>query len=281
MPVDHYENFPVASWALPRHLREPIQIIYQFARSADDFADEGNLSAETRLALLTQYQTELSRIASAQTPELPLFRALEAVVRQYALPLNYFSDLLAAFTLDVSKHRYQDFNELLGYCRLSADPVGRLLLHLFDRASPENLRYSDAICSSLQIINFLQDVPIDYAKGRIYLPQDELAQYGIKEADIADGLVNAAWQKFYQFQLTRTANLLAAGSPLGKNLHGRIGLEIRLIIAAGELILKKLGSIRGDIFTQRPKLTRYDTPRLLFRTLTMVTFGDSPTILSK
>lgn len=281
MPVDHYENFPVASWALPRHLREPIQVIYQFARNADDFADEGNLSAETRLALLKQYQAELSRIAAGQIPELPLFKALERVIRQYALPLNYFSDLLAAFTLDVSKHRYQDFNELLGYCRLSADPVGRLLLHLFGRASPENLRYSDAICSSLQIINFLQDVPVDYAKGRIYLPQGELAKYGIKETDIASGLVNDAWRTFYQFQLTRTANLLAIGLPLGKNLHGRIGLEIRLIIAAGELILKKLHSVRGDVFSRRPKLTRYDTPRLLFRTLTMVTFGDTPRILSK
>ena len=281
MPVDHYENFPVASWALPRHLREPIEIIYQFARSADDFADEGNLSAETRLALLNQYQAELSRIAAGQIPSLPLFKALARVIRQHALPLNYFSDLLAAFTLDVSKRRYQDFNELLGYCRLSADPVGRLLLHLFDRASPENLRYSDAICSSLQIINFLQDVPVDYAKGRIYLPQDELAKHGIKETDIASGVVNEAWRTLYHLQLTRTAKLLATGLPLAKNLHGRIGLEIRLIIAAGELILKKLHSVRGDVFSHRPKLTRYDTPRLLLRTLTMVTFGDTPTILSK
>lgn len=281
MPVDHYENFPVASWALPRHLREPIQIIYQFARNADDFADEGNLSPETRLALLSQYQAELSRIAAGQIAELPLFKSLSRVIRQYALPLHYFSDLLAAFTSDVSKHRYQDFNELMGYCRLSADPVGRLLLHLFDRASPENLRYSDAICSSLQIINFLQDVSVDYTKGRIYLPQDELAEYGVKEMDIASGLVNDAWRTFYQFQLTRTAKLLAIGLPLGKNLHGRIGLEIRLIIAAGELMLKKLHSVRGDVFSHRPKLTRYDTPRLLFRTLTMVTFGDTPRILSK
>lgn len=281
MPVDHYENFPVASWVLPRHLREPIQIIYQFARTADDFADEGDLSAETRLALLNQYQTELACIAAGQTPQLPLFMALDAVIQQYALPINYFSDLLAAFTLDVSKHRYSDFKELRGYCRLSADPVGRLLLHLFGRATPENLLYSDAICSSLQLINFLQDIPVDYAKGRIYLPQDELHRYGIKEADIASGSVSVAWQSFYQFQLTRTANLLATGLPLGKNLRGRIGLEIRLIIAAGELILKKLRSVRGNVFSHRPKLSRYDSPWLLFRTLQMVRFGDTPRILSK
>ncbi len=281
MPVNHYENFPVASWVLPGHLRRPIQVIYHFARTADDFADEGELLPQDRLALLNQYRNELDVIGDGGFPALPLFKALQSVIREYELPLKYFSDLLAAFTLDVNKHRYVNFAELRGYCRLSADPVGRLLLHLFGRATAANMQYSDAICSSLQLINFLQDVPLDFAKGRIYLPQDEMQHYGIEEAQIARGTVDDAWQAFYQFQITRTAKLLETGTPLGKYLHGRIGLEIRMIIAAGELILRKLQAVRGDVFHHRPRLKRYDSPRLLIRTLQMVIFRDTPRILSK
>ncbi|HYT47167.1 MAG TPA: squalene/phytoene synthase family protein, partial [Burkholderiales bacterium] len=170
MPVGHYENFPVASLLLPAPLRAPIEVIYRFARSADDIADEGNDAADMRLAKLSVYQARLAKIAGGETPDDPLFRDVAGIVRSHRLPLQLFRDLLDAFAQDVTKKRYASFAELLDYCRRSANPVGRLLLHLFKRTTDSDLARSDAICSALQLINFWQDIEIDYAKGRIYLP---------------------------------------------------------------------------------------------------------------
>src|SRR5687767_14938302 len=172
MAVDHYENFPVASLLLPPKWRDPVALIYRFAREADDFADEGSDPPETRLANLRAYQNQLDIISKGRASSVPLFQGLARIAREYRLPLQPFSDLLDAFSQDVVKRRYADFPELLDYCRRSANPVGRLLLHLFGRASPRNLEHSDSICSALQLVNFWQDVELDYAMGRIYLPQD-------------------------------------------------------------------------------------------------------------
>src|SRR5574340_947848 len=190
MSVDHYENFPVASILMPRRLRKPVAAIYHFARAADDIADEGGLPDEERL---TQ-----------------LFLNLAAEIREHVLPLQPFYDLLDAFSQDVMKKRHADFGELLDYCRRSANPVGTLLLHLYGEATPVNLAYSDAICTSLQLINFWQDVAKDYAIGRIYLPQDEMNQYGVNEEQIAQGIADDAWRRLMQFQVSR-----ARGSSAG------------------------------------------------------------------
>jgi squalene synthase HpnC len=258
MAVDHYENFPVASVLLPARLRQPVELIYRFARNADDFADEGDLPAARRLELLADYQAELKRIEQGQINTDPLFEQLGAIIREQQLPLNLFYDLLSAFQQDVRKQRYTDFAEVLDYCRRSANPIGRLLLHLFGVTDPRSLACADQICSGLQITNFLQDIAIDYAKGRIYLPTDELQRYGVTEAHIASGMLNDSWRSFMRFQIERTQKMLAAGAPLGAVLTGRIGLEIRMTIAGGERILKKLQAADGDVFRQRPVLQSLD-----------------------
>ncbi|HEY6093629.1 MAG TPA: squalene synthase HpnC [Gallionellaceae bacterium] len=265
MAVDHYENFPVASVLLPRRLRRPVEIIYHFARQADDFADEGDLPDAERLSKLEAFREELGRIERNETPQTPLFRDLAEVVQQYRLPIQLLHDLLDAFSQDVVKKRYASFDEVLDYCRRSANPVGRLLLHLYDEATPQNLIYSDAICSALQIINFWQDVAKDHAIGRIYLPQDELARFGVNEAQIAEGRVDAAWQQLMQFQVERARTMMRSGAPLGSILGGRIGLEMRMIIAGGNRILSKLEHVRYDMFRQRPVLKPLDWVIMLFR----------------
>ncbi len=265
MAVDHYENFPVASILLPRRLRRAVEIIYRFARQADDFADEGAIPNEERLANLDGFRTELNRIANNDAPQTPLFNDVAAIVAAHQLPLQLFHDLLDAFSQDVSNKRYANFDDVLDYCRRSANPVGRLLLHLYEESSPQNLIYSDAICTALQLINFWQDVKKDYAIGRIYLPQDEMARFGITEEHIAEGKVDAAWRELMQFQVQRARAMMRQGAPLGSILTGRIGLEMRMIIAGGLRILDKLESAQYDMYRQRPVLRPFDWVIMLLK----------------
>ncbi|MGA9665927.1 MAG: squalene synthase HpnC [Gallionella sp.] len=258
MPVDHYENFPVASILMPKRLRKPVAAIYHFARAADDIADEGDTPDEERLRQLDGFRAELARIERNETPQTALFLNLAAEIHQHRLPIQPFHDLLDAFSQDVVKKRYADFAEVLDYCRRSANPVGNLLLHLYDEATPVNIAYSDAICTSLQIINFWQDVAKDYAIGRIYLPQDELAQYGVGEEQIEKKICNDAWRALLKFQVTRARDMMLSGKPLGSILTGRIGLEMRMIIAGGLRILAKLENANYDMFRHRPVLKPFD-----------------------
>jgi phytoene synthase len=265
--VDHYENFPVASLLLPAAQRGPIEAIYRFARSADDFADEGELTPQERLERLDAYRSALHGIARGEAPGEPLFAELARLVRSRGLPLQLLHDLLDAFSQDVLKQRYADFGELLEYCRRSANPVGRLLLHLFGAATPDNLAQSDAVCTALQLANFWQDVAIDYAKGRIYLPQDEMARYGVSEQQLAERRCDGAWRALIGFQLERTRAMFLSGAPLGRRLPGRIGLEIRATVQGGLRVLDKIAAAEGDVFRRRPVLKWYDWPVLLCRAL--------------
>jgi len=265
--VGHYENFPVASLALPARLREPVAVIYRFARSADDLADEGDAPAAERLAALEGYRDALRRIAAGAAAGIPLVDDVARIAHAHALPLALFDDLLDAFAQDVVKHRYADFTQLLEYCRRSANPVGRLLLHLFGATSESDLRDSDSICTALQLVNFWQDVAIDHAKGRIYLPQDEMARFGVGEAHIAQRRCDAAWRRLIAFQTERTRAMLESGAPLGRRLPGRIGYEIRATVQGGLRILEKLAAAQGDMFRRRPRLHVYDWPLLLARAL--------------
>ena len=267
MSVGHYENFPVASVLLPEPLRHPIAVIYRFARSADDFADEGDLPASRRLAQLDNYRQELRRLEADAAPEQALFAELARIVREFRLPLQLFHDLLDAFAQDVVKTRYADYAEIMDYCRRSANPVGRLLLHLFGAASEENLKLSDAICSSLQLINFWQDVELDWRKGRVYLPQDEMRRFGVSEGQIAGGDASGPWPALMRFQTERARALINSGAPLGRTLPGRIGLEIRTIVQGGLRILEKIDKVEGDVYHHRPVLRAYDWPLLLLRAL--------------
>ena len=274
MPVDHYENFPVASLLLPARLREPVEAIYAFARSADDIADEGDASAAARLARLDDYRDELDTIArhappadTTDTALAPMFTRLARNIHAHALPLQLFHDLLDAFSQDVGKTRYADFAELADYCRRSANPVGRLLLHLYRCATPDNLRLSDRVCTSLQRRNFWQDVAIDWRKQRLYLPQDELARFGVTEADIDAGRCDDDWRALMEFQVRRARTLMHEGAPLARRLPGRVGWELRLMVLGGLRILERIEAVGHDVFRRRPTLARRDWPRLAWRAL--------------
>lgn len=268
--VNHYENFPVASLLLPKRLRRPVRILYRFARDADDIADEGDFPAAERLARLDAMRGELQRIEAGEQAETAFFRDLATVIGDYRLPLRYFHDLLDAFSQDVHKTRYADFGEVIDYCRRSANPVGRLMLHLFEEADPRKLALSDGICTALQLINFLQDVAVDYQKGRIYLPQVDLARFRISEEQIAASDAGGAWPMLMAQQVERARKMLQAGAPLGVQLPGRFGLEIRLIILGGDTILRRIHLAHGDVFAHRPALRASDWPGMLYRAVRKV-----------
>lgn len=269
MPVDHYENFPVASLLVPARLRRPIEVIYRFARSADDIADEGEASATERLASLAAYRAELDRIVQGKAPQTPFFAELAEVIAEHELPAKSFTDLLDAFSQDVVKKRYVDFPELLDYCRRSANPVGRLVLHLFGRTEPERLEQSDCICTALQLINFWQDIAVDWEKGRVYIPQTDIARFLVTEEDIAQGRWSANWAAMMDFQVERAQTLMKRGIPLAHALPGRLGWEIRLTIQGGLRILEHIRRVRGDVFARRPKLGKWDWLVLAGRSVTM------------
>jgi squalene synthase HpnC len=269
MPVDHYENFPVASILLPARLRPAVEAIYAFARSADDFADEGDAIPAERLAALNGYEAQLDRIEQGLPPESPLFERLAAVIHQYDLPLYLLRDLLSAFKQDVVTPRYADFPQVLDYCRRSADPVGRLMLHLYGAASPGNLRRSDAICSALQLINFWQDVAVDWRKNRVYLPQDDLARFGVTESALEQGEISDAMRALLRFQVERARDLMLSGAPLACTLPGRIGWELRLVVQGGLRILERIEAVDYDVFRRRPQLGKADWPLLAWRALRM------------
>jgi squalene synthase HpnC len=265
MSVGHYENFPVASILLPAPLREPVQIIYRFARTADDIADEGNDPPDIRLEKLNRYRQSLLAIERGETTEDPLFQALAGVIRAHALPVGLFVDLLDAFSQDVRQQRYATYAEVLDYCRRSANPVGRLLLHLFKRTSDLELRQSDAVCTALQLVNFWQDIDIDYAKKRIYLPLDEMFRYGVTEYHIAEKRCDGPWRALMRLQVERTRDLMRSGAPLGRALPGRIGFEIRATIQGGLRVLEKIDFAGYDVFRRRPMLGLWDWALLLLR----------------
>jgi squalene synthase HpnC len=263
----HYENFPVASVLLPTRLRPAVLAIYAFARSADDFADEGDLSDAERLARLDDYLDQLDRLEAGLPALSALFASLETVIRQYALPVDLFRDLISAFSQDVRIKRYGQYGELIAYCKRSANPVGRLMLHLYGAATAENLHRSDCICTSLQLINFLQDIAVDLGKNRIYLPLDEMQQFGVEEGRLLSRDATGPWWPLIEFQLERTQKMLLEGAPLARVLPGRIGLEIRMIVMGGDRILKKIRDSRGDVFSHRPVLTKWDWSAMLLRAL--------------
>lgn len=284
MAVDHYENFPVASLLLPRHLRTPVQNIYRYARSADDIADEGNAQASERLEQLAQYQAALAHIRSGKT-DLPggqsiraVFEPLADTIQKHELPFEPFFDLLSAFEQDVSTVSYRNDAELFDYCRRSANPVGRLMLHLYQRVSAENFRDADAICTGLQLTNFWQDVAIDLEKGRVYIPQDKLDHFQVDLRHIADTArlsisaspkpqQIAAWQAMMQVQVQQARELLLLGLPLTGRLPRRIGFELKLVVLGGLRILERLDQLHYDIFLHRPTLRKSDWILLLWRAL--------------
>lgn len=285
MAVDHYENFPVASLLLPRALREAVRDIYRYARTADDIADEGEATAQERLADLAEFRRGLDVLEGCSPNDLPLprpyiFVPLGSTMAKHQLPADLFRDLLSAFEQDVVKHRYENDAELFDYCRRSANPVGRLLLHLYKRQDADNLAYSDAICTGLQLTNFWQDIAIDWRKGRVYLPRENRDRHGVTEDWIArcssagrllkdgpDTQAAMAWQNLMSEQIAQARKQLQRGQTLPGRLPWRAGLELRLVIQGGLLILERLEQLHYDVFQRRPVLRSIDWPRMALRAI--------------
>ena len=280
--VDHYENFPVASWLCPPVLRPAVRALYHFARTADDLADEGDASAGQRLRDLADYRVELDAAlageASASGRWPGIFRPLQQTIEQHALPGPLLHDLISAFEQDVrhtaSDHRYASSGELLAYCARSANPVGRLLLHLYGVRDADSLAQSDQICSALQLINFWQDIRVDHARGRHYLPTDALARQGVQLADFAPG---AEPDSATQIRMARAvADLCAqararmlAGAPLARRVPGRAGWELRLVVQGGLRILDKIAAQGHRSWLKRPKLRAFDLLVMAWRSIWM------------
>jgi squalene synthase HpnC len=277
MPVDHYENFPVASLLMPKRLRKPVEAIYRFAREADDLADEGDASPPERIAALAAFDAQLLRIAAGEaplpSPSGPMFERLAAEIREHQLPIPLFRDLLSAFSQDCIVSRYEDDARLIDYCHRSADPIGRLLLVLYDSDTEANRVRSDRICTALQWINFWQDIAIDRAKDRIYVPLAELARFGIDPVvwmdDLASIVGTPSWTALMRRTVDRTRTMMREGAPLALALPGRIGFELRMIVQGGLRILEKIEAVDYDVLHHRPTLNRTDGMLLVWRALTM------------
>jgi squalene synthase HpnC len=270
--VDHYENFPVASWLCPRELRPAITAIYRFARTADDIADEGDATPEARLADLAAFRADLLAVAAgaAPSPRWPqVFDALAAAIARHGLPTALLADLLDAFSADAVQSRYADRAGLLDYCRRSANPIGRLLLHLYGIEDAESLARSDAICSALQLANFWQDLGVDAARGRIYVPAADAQRHGVAFDELL-ALRDSERVRALVAELVGWARtLMLAGAPLVHAIAGRAGWELRFVVSGGLRILEKVDRLGGATLRTRPTLAWSDAPVLAWRALTM------------
>lgn len=271
-PSEHYENFPVASWLCPPHLRAPIAAIYWFARTADDIADEGTADAASRLSDLAQMRDDLHLAGrgapgSGRWPEV--FGPLSRMIDRFRLPVPLLERLLDAFEQDVrytaQARRYRDDAELLDYCSRSANPVGRLLLHLYDRTDAASLQRSDQICTALQLINFWQDLRRDIARGRWYASVEQMAGHGVSEAELQRDAPSAAASRMVAALCDAARTRMLAGAPLALQLPGRAGWELRLVVQGGLRILDKIAANDHASWRRRPKLGKADVPLLLWR----------------
>lgn len=262
----HYENFPVASRLLPKRLRRHVAALYAFARIADDFADEPEYEG-VRRERLEDWREQLAG-AGAGTPRHPVFLALGNTLKELDLPRELFDDLLSAFLQDLEKKRYATFDEVLDYCRRSANPVGRIVLMIHGFRDQERLSYSDAICTALQLTNFWQDLSVDLKKDRIYIPEEDMRANSYSEADLRMGVVNENFRNLMRFELKRTRALFEQGRPLAESLPWPLSWEIRLTWLGGTQILRRIRRQGCDTLSRRPTLTNWDWIPLLVRTVT-------------
>ena len=278
----HYENFPVASWLLPRNLRPHVAAVYAFARSADDFSDESRYEGRG-LELLDQWRSALWASCDGRQPAAglvaghhPIFLALADTVRRREVPVQLLDDLLTAFTMDVTQRRYENWEELMTYCRYSANPVGRLVLGLSGIRDPELCARSDDICTALQLANHWQDLRIDLARDMLYVPQDLMRSFGVTEAELRArcgerGPASPAAERKFRLLMkelvSRARALFDSGEPLLRHLSGGLRWEIRLTLLGGRSILDRIEAVDYDVFRHRPVLSPVDKARLLTRAI--------------
>lgn len=262
----HYENFPVGSILVPKHLRKHFYSIYAFARTADDFADEGydqGYSEDERLRLLEQWSGMLTESFRGRATH-PIFVALSRTIVDFDLPAGLFEDLLSAFSQDVTQRRYDSLDQLVDYCRRSANPIGRLVLLLFGYRDEQRHLWSDQICTALQLANHWQDVAVDLKKDRIYLPEDDLVKFDIVEKDLKNFSVSDKFKDLMQFEVERARDMFVQGKALCTSVRGRLGLELRAVWLGGMRILDRIQKNEYDVFTDRPVITSSDKLRILF-----------------
>lgn len=278
--ITHYENFPVASWLCPPHLRAPIAAIYWFARTADDLADEGDASPQKRLDDLATFRADLMAAAKGQAATSStssrwpqVFAQLTAAIAKYSLPIKHLEDLLSAFEQDIRKTRdgqgYATEAELHNYCARSANPIGRLLLHLYGITDEAALSYSDNICTALQLINFWQDINQDIPRGRFYLPEDACDQFNVTRADLLSLKQTKNTTDLIAVQAVNTLAMMQKGSQLVHLIPGRAGWELRFVVQGGLRILDKIKALEYQMLVKRPKLTKLDYVVIAWRALWM------------
>jgi squalene synthase HpnC len=263
---DHYENFPVASFLIPKNFRNDVAIVYWFARSADDLADEGNVKPEKRLDELDKFELEFNKSLKGEPNNL-YFNQLAKTISDNKLSTRYFFDLLSAFKQDVVKKEYENFDDILDYCKRSANPVGRILLELFNINDEDALICSDKICTALQLTNFYQDTLLDLEKGRNYYPQNEMIMYNVTKKMFELKENNPNIKALVKHNVERAQSLFDEGKNLLKYLDGRFKIEIKWTIAGGDKVLDKIRKNEYNVFTKRPKLDKVDFILLLVKSI--------------
>jgi squalene synthase HpnC len=258
------ENFPVASRALPRRDREHLLALYGYARLVDDAGDE---APGDRAALLDEVETELDRIYSGSAPQHALTRRLAATVEACDVPRAPLQALIAANRQDQVVHAYATFTDLLGYCELSANPVGRLVLHVLDAATPERIALSDRVCTALQLAEHWQDVVEDLGRGRVYLPAEDLERFGVSAADLRRSPAPESVRSLMGFEVQRAREILAEGTPLVRTLHGRPRLAVAAFVGGGRAALDAIDRAGGDVSAGAPHATRTARARSLLAVL--------------
>jgi squalene synthase HpnC len=250
----HYENFSVATWFLPKRLRQHFYNVYAYCRISDDLGDETGDTAIS-LQLLDQWESELNACYNG-SPKHPVFVALAGTVREFNIPKQTFLNLLTAFRQDQRINRYETFEDVLGYCRNSANPVGHLVLYLCGYRDPERQQLSDFTCTALQLANFWQDVSPDYEKGRVYLPLEDLRAYGVAEADIANRKNSQAFRELMRFEVQRAREWFEHGLPLVKMVNRELAIDIELFTRGGQEILNAIEKQQYAVLGSRPAISK-------------------------
>jgi squalene synthase HpnC len=265
----HYENFPVASLFLPQEKRPYIQAIYAFSRVADDFADEFDRTPEERLSRLIEWEARLQSVYERPTDpaDHPIFEALRETVKRNNIPIDPLRDLLTAFKRDVLQNRYETFSDLLSYCALSANPVGRLVLMIFGHREDALFKMSDSVCTALQLANFWQDIEVDLTKDRLYLPMDEMNRFGYTLDKWRNRIVDDSFRELMKLQVARTREFFYRGAPLPALVEKELQVELRLVWFGGMSILRKTELVKFDVFRNRPTLGAFDKVMVLARGL--------------